>query len=250
MIELHEETTSTNDLALEAAERGAPHGACWLADHQTEGRGRREVGGERREWFSPAGCNIYMSTLLKPDLSPDRATSMTLAAAVGVADAITEETALDLWIKWPNDLYVGECKLGGILTEASAEAGGIEAIVVGLGVNVNVNAGQVPDELSDVLTSLQIETNRQWDRLSLALRIQREWLERCDAFAEEGLEAVIDALQAYDRSAGCEVAVRRKGDVVEGTAQGIGDDGRLLVDLDGETVRVRAGEVSFRSLGE
>lgn len=248
MIELHEETTSTNDLALEAASEGASHGACWLADRQTEGRGRREIGGERREWFSPAGSNIYMSTLLRPDLEPDRAIGMTLAAAVGVADAVADETGVEPWIKWPNDLYVGGRKLGGILTEGVTGDSGLEAVVVGLGLNVNIELDDVPDALTSRLTSLQIEGERVWDRLGLALRIQREWLDRCEAYAVEGLEAVLDALKRYDRSAGRTVSVSRDGDDVEGTARGIGDDGRLIVEFDDETIRVRAGEVTFSAL--
>ncbi|MFB6351087.1 MAG: biotin--[acetyl-CoA-carboxylase] ligase [Bradymonadaceae bacterium] len=248
MIHLLQSTDSTNDLALEAARRGDDHGACWVADRQTAGRGRREIGGERRSWFSPAGANLYMSVLLRPDIAPAQATSLTLAAGVGIADAVVEQTDADVWLKWPNDLYIGERKLGGILTEAHTERGDLSGVVVGFGLNVNLAADAVPDELTSTMTSLQIATGRPWDRMSLVFAVRDGLLERCDAFAESGMEAIRQDLHAYDRAAGRRVELQRDGDRVEGVARGIGDDGQLVVDLDGEDVDVMAGEVRFVDL--
>ena len=246
MIELHRTATSTNDLALEAArETSGRHGACWVADQQTEGRGRREVGGRRRRWFSPADSNIYMSVLLRPEIEPGEASSMTLAAGLGIADALVEQTGADIWLKWPNDLYVDGRKLGGILTEAHTEHGELAGVVVGLGINVNVSADQVPDELTDIMTSLHIETGRLWDRMSLAFEVRDQLVERCDAFAEQGMSAIIDDLRDYDRSEGRSVEIQRGGDWVEGVSRGIGEEGQLVVEVDGEKLDVKAGEVRF-----
>jgi BirA family biotin operon repressor/biotin-[acetyl-CoA-carboxylase] ligase len=245
MITLLDETDSTNDLALKAADQGAEHGSCWVADRQTKGRGRREVGGDRRVWFSPGRANIYMSLLLRPDLQPAEASTITLAAAVGCADAIVGETDADVWVKWPNDLYVGDLKLGGILTEANSGDGELDSVIVGLGLNVNVTADQVPDELSDIMTSLQIETGERWDRMSLAFALRENLLERAEQFAESGLAGIIEDLRSYDRTPGRTVEVQQNGDWVEGVSRGIADDGTLVVEVRGENVEVQAGEVRF-----
>lgn len=245
MIRLYEETDSTNDRALEGAARDAAHGACWVADRQTEGRGSREIGGERRDWFSPSDSNIYMSILLRPSMSAAAATHMTLAAAVGASEAIAVQTEIDPWIKWPNDLFVGDSKLAGILTEAYTDDGELEGIVVGLGINVNVSRAEVPDQLEGVMTSLQIEGDRPWDRLPLLFAVRDAVVDRCDAFAASGLEAVIDEVQARDRTPGREVRVRRGDHHERGTARGVDDAGHLRVDVGGEMLELRAGDVEF-----
>lgn len=249
MISLYQTTESTNDLALEAARDGAEHGRCWVADRQTAGRGRREIGGERRTWFSPAGANIYMSVLLRPEMGPADATSLTLAAGVGIAGAVVEKTGADVWLKWPNDLYVGDRKLGGILTEAHTEHGELSGVVVGFGLNVNLGADAIPDHLSSTMTSLQIESGRPWDRMALVFAVRNRLIQRCETFAASGMPAILDDLRTYDRAAGRCVEIQRHGDWVEGVAQGIGEDGQLIVDVDGQEVDVTAGEVRFVDLG-
>lgn len=247
MIRLHETTESTNDLALEAADE-APHGTCWVADRQIAGRGRRELGGDRRPWFSPERANIYLSCLLRPDLPPAEATHMTLAAAVGAADALVEETGVDIWIKWPNDLFVGDRKVGGILTEAHTEAGELSAVVVGLGINVNVPSADVPAELESIMTSLRIEAGRDWDRLSLIFELRNGVVDRCEEFSRTGLEGIADDLQAYDRTTGRKVEIRQNENWAPGVAKGIGRNGHLVVELDGREVEIQAGEVRFPEL--
>ena len=112
-----ERSDSTNDDALAGARAGAAHGACWIADEQVRGRGRREVGGERRAWWSPPGVNLYMSMVLRPDVPAERASQLTLAAAVGAREAIAA-FGVECSVKWPNDLLCEGRKLAGILTEA------------------------------------------------------------------------------------------------------------------------------------
>lgn len=248
MIYLYDETESTNDLALKAAGGEAPHGACWVADRQTKGRGRREIGGQRREWFSPAGTSIYMSVLLHPEVEAADATALTLAGAVGVADALVEATNLDIWLKWPNDLYIGDRKLGGMLTEASFEGGHLEAVVCGLGINVNVAEEEVPEELREIMTSLFIESGQRWDRMGLLFDIRDQLVARSDAYADAGIEAVLDDLRDYDRTEGRQVEISRDDGWVSGTSKGIDDRGQLLVEVDGEVVEMQAGEVRFPEL--
>ncbi|MFW5966462.1 MAG: biotin--[acetyl-CoA-carboxylase] ligase [Persicimonas sp.] len=244
-IYFFESVSSTNDLALASVDEGARHGACWAADRQTAGRGRREVGGERREWFSPEHASLYLSVLLKPDIEPVEASGLTLAAAAGICETLRELTGLDIWVKWPNDLYIGDLKVGGLLSEARTATDGVEAVVIGVGINVNVTADQVPGELEEIMTSLQIEAGQIFDRLRLLPAIRDTVVDYCDGYAADGYKSFIAKLQGYDRTGGRDVHVQKNGDWVEGTSRGITDDGRLEVEVDGATERVQAGEVRF-----
>jgi len=244
-IHLFDEVDSTNDLALSAADRQALHGTCWAADHQTKGRGRREVGGGRRAWFSPRRANLYMSVLLRPALDANRASGLTLATAAGVCGLLREECEVDLWVKWPNDLWVGNKKLGGILSEAVSGPGGLEAVVVGLGINVNLTAEQVPEELRQIMTSLQIETGREFDRMWLLQAIRRRVIEYSARYERGGYASILEELRAFDRTRGRVVSVLREGAWVEAISRGISDDGGLRVEVAGELQNMLAGEVRF-----
>jgi BirA family transcriptional regulator, biotin operon repressor / biotin---[acetyl-CoA-carboxylase] ligase len=244
-IHFHRSVTSTNDLALAAVDAGAAHGACWAADRQSAGRGRREVGGQRRQWFSPANANLYLSVLLKPEIEPTRASGLTLAAARGICRTLRELTAVDLWVKWPNDLFVGDKKVGGILTEARTGEAGLEAVVVGVGINVNITTDEVPAELADIMTSLQIEAGRPFDRLRLLPAVRQAIIDDTARYAAQGYPGILEELRGYDRSIGRTVSIQRGGDWVEGVARGISDDGGLKVEIDGRVEVVQAGEVRF-----
>lgn len=240
-----DEVGSTNDLALAAPPQTAVHGACWAAERQTAGRGRRELGGKRRQWFSPPHTSLYMSVVLRPEIEPARASGLTLATATGVCGLLRDMTGLDIWVKWPNDLLVDSKKLCGILSEAVSNPGGIEAIVVGLGLNVNVGVDEVPDELADIMTSLRIEAGRQFDRLRLLGAVRDVVVEYADRYAQDGYPAIIDELRQYDRTIGRQVEVSKNGGWRDGVSKGISDDGGLLVDIDGHVEKVQAGEVRF-----
>ena len=242
----YREVTSTNDLALKAVSTDAPHGACWIAESQTAGRGRREIGGERRSWFSPAGGNIYMSILLRPQLEPARAAGLTLAAGVGVCEALNHECDADIWLKWPNDIYVGNKKLGGVLTEASTSADGLEAVIIGIGLNVNLDEEDIPEELREVMTSIRLEVEHPIDRLRLVHPLREAVLTWCDAYVHRGFETLYPAVQRHDRSNGLRVDVDDHGRKASGIARGIDEIGRLCVELaDGRIERLSTGEVKL-----
>jgi BirA family biotin operon repressor/biotin-[acetyl-CoA-carboxylase] ligase len=245
-IFFHSTVESTNDIALDASADVALHGACWAADRQTAGRGRREVGGQRRSWFSPEHANLYMSVLLRPDIAPSRASGLTLASAAGVCTRLRELTGLDIWVKWPNDLYVGSKKVAGILSEALTDADGLESVVVGLGINVNVEAEQVPDELVDIMTSFRIEAGRVFDRLRLLAAVRDVVVDYTDRYVGQGYASFIDELRAFDRTDGRDVSVSQNGEWVDAVSRGISDEGGLRVEIDGAIEVVQAGEVRFR----
>lgn len=249
-IELVEETKSTNELALKALSEGAAAGTVFVADHQTQGRGRRDIGGGRREWFSPKSTNLYLSAVIRPKLEMERLSAITLAVGVGLARVIEEHTGVDVWLKWPNDLYVGERKLGGVLTEGATGPGGFEGAVIGVGLNINVMAAQFPDSLKEVATSLRQETGQVHDRLTLALKVSENLLQVCDEYVTYGLEGFSESLERYDRLVGRAVEVREEEGTRRGVACGIGVRGGLNVEFeDGDVREIIAGGVVVDGLG-
>lgn len=246
MIHLIEQTESTNKLALEAS--AAVHGETWIADYQTAGRGRREVGGDRRAWFSPAGRNIYMSVLLRPSVPPSEVAGVTLAVGAHVCTALFEQSGLEqLWLKWPNDIWSGNRKVAGILTEARTGARGMEAVVVGIGINVNLDTHEIPEELEEIMTSLRIESGAPLDRLNIAFAVRRAVLAGAAEYFGGGWVAVRDDITRWDRSHGRTVDVELNGATVRGTARGIDPSGGLVVDVDGTEHILTAGDVRFRT---
>lgn len=157
---------STNALALEAAQAGAPHGSVWIADEQTAGRGR---GGHT--WHSRAGDGLYTSILLRPVMPLQQALWLSLATGLAVQAAIANVTGIRPDIRWPNDLLLGGKKCCGILVEtattpsASEGPAMIRYAVVGIG--INVNHAEFPEELTALATSLYRETGRAWRREDL-----------------------------------------------------------------------------------
>ncbi|MFW6058307.1 MAG: biotin--[acetyl-CoA-carboxylase] ligase [Persicimonas sp.] len=143
------------------------------------------------------------------------------------------------------DLFVGDLKVGGLLSEARTTSEGVEAVVLGDGINVNVTADQVPVELEEIMTSLQIEAGRIFDRLRLLPAVRDAIVDYCDGYARDGYDSFIARLQGFDRTDGRRVHVMKNGGRVEGVPRGITDDGRLEVEVDGKTERVQAGEVQF-----
>ena len=172
---------STNTYALEQARLGAAHGSFYVADEQTAGRGRSD-----HQWVSNAGQGLYLSVLLRPELLwPEMDASdlvwLPLIAGLAAHRAIREVTALDVDLRWPNDLLVGPRKVGGILVEAQTEAGRATAAVIGIGINLHQRS--FPQGLATEPTSLDLETGRYASRdelmlaLLLALAVELELLD-------------------------------------------------------------------------
>jgi BirA family biotin operon repressor/biotin-[acetyl-CoA-carboxylase] ligase len=217
---------STNQYALELAREGAADGLVVVADHQKAGRGR--LG---RTWSAPPGASLLVSVLLRPDLRPDDRHLVVMAAAVAMADAIAATTGVEPELKWPNDLLVGSRKLAGILAEASGDA-----VVVGIG--VNLDWPEIPAELADIATACNLEGGRPTTREELL-----------DAFLTRyaaALDDLVETRRAYRSrlaTIGRRVRVERPEAPLVGTAIGIDDSGRLLVEVDGATHAVAAGDV-------
>lgn len=230
------QTHSTNDDALQAAAAGAAHGALFLADQQLGGRGR--VG---RRWLSPPGQNLYVTVLLRPVL--DFAKLPTLTLAVGLAVADTAAQWIDssrVGIKWPNDVHVAGRKLAGILLEATTYGDRVDHVVAGIGLNVLQT--EFDPEIAAVATSLAKETGAALDRTEVLVELLDRLHKRLAQFEEGGPESLVEELRKRDVTVGRKVRVGQQ----MGLSQGIGDDGRLLVQLaTGETLLVQAGEVEL-----
>ncbi len=241
---VYKETTgSTNADVRRMAEDGAENGLLVVADAQTSGKGRRG-----RQWESEKGTNLYFSMLLKPDIAPDKASMITLVAAYSVAKVIEKNTGLDAKIKWPNDIVVGKKKVCGILTEMNMERDYIHHIVVGIGINVNEE--EFPDEIRDMATSLKKEIGQIVSRANLLCDILLQFEKDYSAFlAAEDLKPFIDDYNKMLVNKGALVKVLDPKGEFSGIAGGINEEGMLIVFKEnGQIEKVYAGEVSVRGM--
>lgn len=238
-------TDSTNAQAKLAAEQGdAEHGALYVADMQTLGRGRRG-----REWKSPAGTNIYFTLLLKPQMSPDKASMLTLVMAMAVAKGIGRYVD-EAGIKWPNDIVVDGRKACGILTEMSlsVESASIQYVVVGVGINVGKQ--EFSPELQQTAISLEEACGKKVPRSMLLGDILECFEKYYDLFLQSGdLSLLQEEYNTLLVNVGRRVRVLDPKGEFEGEAEGITKTGELLVKTEDGTVQeVYAGEVSVRGI--
>ena len=230
---------STNDVAARLATDGRQEGAVVVADAQTAGRGRRG-----RTWFSPPASGLYVSLVLAPgraEASPERAISLvTLAAGVGLAEAVERVTGLSADIKWPNDLLVAKRKLAGILAE------GITASTIVLGYGINVRAAAYPAELADRVTSLETELGRSVDRAELFAESLAGIAARYHDLLIGQFDAILDAWRTRAPGHnGARVTWETSTGPRSGITAGIDDRGALLVQAGDRVERIVAGEVTW-----
>jgi len=153
---------STNTHALAEARNGAPHGSFYLADEQTQGRGRSD-----HQWHSAARQGLYLSVLIRPAIAPAELVWIPLLTGLAAHRAIQEVAALTADLRWPNDLLLGPRKTGGILVEAQADSNKVSAVVIGIGINLHQRS--FPPNLATEPTSLDLETGRETSRQALLI---------------------------------------------------------------------------------
>ncbi len=211
---------STNVEALHAAEEGEPEGAVFLAEEQTAGRGRTG-----RPWLSEKSSGIYLSVLLRPKMVPAALLTLSLAAGLAVHDAVQRATGLASDLRWPNDVLMNGKKVCGILTEVHAEALRVRHAVVGIG--LNVNQAKFPPELSEVATSLRLESGKEWPRVGLAAALLQSLDREVRALAEPA--EVMRRFEAHSSFArNKRVKVEEDGGF-EGVTMGLDENGFLRV---------------------
>ena len=241
LVEVHERIDSTQTRAVMLARVNTPEGAVVLAESQTAGRGR--LG---RRWHAPPGSGLLMSLLFRPRLTPAQAQRITMICSLAVVQAVHEMTACQARIKWPNDIVIGSRKLGGLLTELGVDGGRLSYVVVGLGINVNLDLGDLPEVMTPP-TSLSQELGHPVSRLELLLSIL------------DGIELRYAQLRAgwspheewrrHLATIGQRVKVGISSEeAVEGLALDVDEDGALLVEGDGGAPRrVLVGDVTLRA---
>ena len=235
------EIDSTNLWIKRLAKEGAPEGTLALAEFQSAGRGR--LG---RSWEVPEGTSVMMSILLRPEFEPQYAPTLTLVMGMAVAKAV-QNLGFDVSIKWPNDVVVSHKKICGILTEMGVRDGKIDYAVIGVGINVNVR--EFPEEMADKATSLYIESGREFDRSQIPGLVMEAFEDYYGKFAATcDLSGLKDEYESILANYNQPVRVLA-GEPYEGIARGITDSGELLVEKkDGTVSAVSAGEVSVRGL--
>lgn len=239
----YDETDSTNTRAKIAGETACEHGALFIANQQTAGKGRRG-----HSWSSDKGTTISMSYLLKPDIDISCVSRITLVAALALAHALGKIDGVKPQIKWPNDVVSNGKKLVGILTEMTSEGTDINYVVVGIGINVYNSS--FPEELADKATSVFLENGTGCDRSWLVAQVSNEFEKLYDRFIEnKDLSFLVDEYNEYLVNRGSQVYVIEGEDKKLYTALGLSPDGGLLVKDESGTVQdIISGEVSVRGI--
>jgi BirA family transcriptional regulator, biotin operon repressor / biotin---[acetyl-CoA-carboxylase] ligase len=240
-IRVFEQTTSTNDVIEKLARDGVREGVAVFAEAQSKGRGR--LG---RRWLSPARKGLWFSILLRPELRPQEATQLTVASATALRRAIQQQTGLPAEIKWPNDILAGGKKVAGILTELHAELDRVRYVILGIGVDVNLGAGEFPPELRKLATSLKIESGRMISRAELATAIMRELDADYARIGGGGFAKVADEWEAHCQTIGRNVTIQIGERRLRGRAEALDDAGALLLRTEhGRLERVIGGDVTL-----
>lgn len=235
------ETESTNTMASDAGSRGAVEGTAFIADQQTQGRGR---GGHI--WHSEPHSSLLFSFIVRPKIQAADALWLSLMAGVAVSDAVRQHTGLRPDLRWPNDLLMNGKKFCGILTELSTDGPTVRHAVIGIGVNVNQPA--FPQDLESVATSLRIESGKQWSRAELLATLLKalhtEYNSLIAALAQSGTpNALLMRLKvASSYVEGKRVHVGEAGGY-EGITAGLDERGFLLVRTARGTCKVFSGGV-------
>jgi BirA family transcriptional regulator, biotin operon repressor / biotin---[acetyl-CoA-carboxylase] ligase len=235
-----ETVDSTNAVGIRLAQEEAAEGTLILADSQTAGRGRFQ-----RVWQSPSGSNLYFSVVLRPDIAPAEATSLTFLGGVAVFEALSSYCPRGMEIKWPNDILINNRKVCGILTEMKTDGKRVEA-VMGVGINVNIKKGDFTPEHREAATSLAEETGRELSREDVLFAFCTQFQHWYETFLKDGFEPIRKAWLSGTTMVGRQVRVKFRDEIKEGIVSGIDNDGALLL-VDSEKVvqRITAGDATI-----
>ncbi len=237
----YDTVSSTNDVAKELAKRGAKEGIVVLADEQTRGRGRLN-----RHWISPKG-GIWLSIVLRPQISPPEASRITFIASSAVAETLRQLYALDPAVKWPNDVLIAGRKVCGMLTEASTRADIVQFVVVGLGINANVDLQAFPSGVRRDVTTLKRELGHAVEPRTLIKTLLQDFDYRYARLKEGAWLALLREWKSQAAFLHEPVSVAGTGENLLGEAVDIDEDGALLIRLEtGVLKRVLAGDLKLR----
>jgi len=233
---------STNRIAKDYAGRNASEGTIIIADMQTSGRGRLD-----RTWISPPGCNLYCSCIFYPDLNPLSAARITMIASLALLKAITSVCTVDAFIKWPNDIYIQNKKVCGILSEFSTVGDRIAYVVVGIGINVNFDPDVYP-EITVSATSLQKACGHVVSRLKLVQSLIRELDVLYGQLCHDGIPNLHILWKQHSLIIDRQVTISSgKCPILIGIARDFNENGHLILeDEQGLLHEVLCGDVSLK----
>ena len=233
-IHYFKETESTNNLARDMA-GSVDEGTLIIAESQTGGRGRMG-----RKWISPEG-GIWLSIILKPKMQPLHAPRITLLAGVAVAKTI-RSYGLSAKIKWPNDVLINGKKVCGILTEIGAEMDSIQYVVVGVGIDANVDTETFPEEFRDSSTSLKNEMGYDINRVEFVQKLLIELESLYLKFQKEGFTSIMEEWRIMSATMGQWVKITTQSRIIYGEAVGVDSDGALILETgEGRLEKIVAG---------
>lgn len=241
------EMDSTNTRARKAYAENMPHGTLVITQKQTAGRGRRG-----RVWDSPNDGSVYMTLLLKPDIHPTDASTMTLVMALSLAKALRDlyhlpDSEEGVQIKWPNDLVLHKKKITGILTEMSADMDRVHYVIIGVGINLNIM--EFSEDIREKATSLRLETGLYLSRAKVVAKTMEYFEADYERFMKN--HTMAELKEDYEKflvNKDAKVRVLDPKGEYTGIARGIDEKGELLVEKDGKIIKVYSGEVSVRGI--
>jgi BirA family biotin operon repressor/biotin-[acetyl-CoA-carboxylase] ligase len=235
------EVDSTQRVAAQLAQDGADHGTVVIAERQSAGRGR--LG---RAWHSPAGVNLYMTVILRPRMLLAEVPQLSLVAGVAVAEALETIAPGLVALKWPNDIWLRKLKAGGIIAEAVTDATrGLRCVLLGIGLNLNLTADEIPPELRGKATSVLIATGRECDRVQFSATLFDLLGVRYRAAEAGGFSAVRQLYERYFALNGRRVTVIDGRTTAAGVVRGIDTDGALILETGSGQTRILTGDVSL-----
>ena len=212
-----------------------------IAEHQTAGRGRHD-----RQWISFPGGSLCLSLAYRFQKTPADLPALTLALGAGIADALTDMGVADVALKWPNDLLVGDSKLGGILTETSFRGQGEATVVAGVGLNIDVSKfveAIEPSAWADAATGLKQAMEKPPSRERLSEIVIESLMSTFKTFEKQGFKAFTERYDAYDWLRGKIISIETPEGSLRGIAAGISVDGALLVDTTSGSRKVYTGSI-------
>ena len=234
---------STNQYMLERIPNLKSGDTC-IAEYQSAGRGRRG-----RQWISPFGCNLYLSMYWKLEQGPAAAIGLSLVVGIIIAETLNKLGPNKIKVKWPNDLYMNDKKLAGILVELTGKTGDAAHIIIGIGINIGMNKNNIENDkvINQSWASLTDEVENV-ERNELSVNIIKTLRAALTLFESTGLQPFIERWFKLDNFLNRNVKLLIGNDIISGVERGINDQGALLLQKEnGEIVPYIGGEISLRS---
>lgn len=240
-LKILEESTSTNDFAKQLAQKGSPENTVVFAEKQTAGKGRLD-----RTWESPAYKNLYFSIILRPTLAPEKSPQLNLLAGLAAYRCFAQVAPEGLRLKWPNDLWIKNKKVGGILTEMEPNSeGGVNYMVLGVGLNINSDPTDFSPAIQQIAGSLKTETQEEYSRSKMAGMFLNEFFALYQGYQKEGLKPFVYEWENASQMKGKKIKVDDGTKTFKGICSGMDANGYLTVNVGGKIETVIAGDVGW-----